>query len=170
MKFCETPLIAEEIPLDERQKVLIGEISTECLRLWYALNVMAAFFAAAFMLTGLFPIGETYAAAVIAIYWGITFLCLSVYDVKAAAKGVLTSFMGVKLNDRGINSSIFLFAFAIVILIVDYKTGSGILSQFTAGGIICLVLMFIVGIIYDIIHFCSCRKNKRVNEQMMRED
>lgn len=170
MKFTDIPFIAEEIPLDERQKAIIGEISTDCIRLWYVLNAMATFFAAAFMLTGLFPIGETYAAAVIAVYWGITFFCLSVYDIKSAAKGVLTPLMGLKLNNQGILFSVFMYLFAIYLVIMDYRTGSGILSQFTAGGIICLVLMFIVGIIYDIIHFCSCRKNQRVNEQMMRED
>lgn len=63
MKFSNTNLITEEVKLDERQKAIIGEISTDCIRLWYTLNFTVTMFAAVFVLSSMIPVGRTFVMA-----------------------------------------------------------------------------------------------------------
>ncbi|MDE5991958.1 MAG: hypothetical protein K2G87_02795 [Oscillospiraceae bacterium] len=171
MKFSNTNLITEEVTLDERQKALIGEISTDCIRLWYTLNFTVTIFAAVFALalSGIITVGRTYVLAVLALYFVITFLCLSVFNVKAAAKGVLTEFMGVKLNGRGRAVTIFTYVFAMIYMVRDYMTGGRYFVYLGIDGIIFFGVLVIIGIIYDIILLYCRKKNKAVNEESEEE-
>ena len=170
MKFSNTNLIAEEVKLDERQKAIIGEISTECIRLWYVLNMMATLFGAAFWLADLLPAGKVCVIAVFIVYYAITFLCLSVFDIRTAAKGVMTQFMGVKMNSRGIIWTIVMNAVCIFIIVSEYLAGSNFFDFLDAAGIVYFALMFVIGIVYDVIHLYCCKKNKAVIDEMLKEE
>lgn len=69
MIISNANLITEEVKLDERQKSIIGEISTDCIRLWYTLNMTVTLFAAVFVLalSGIITVGRTYVIAVLII-------------------------------------------------------------------------------------------------------
>lgn len=165
MKFSNTNLITEEVKLDERQKAIIGEISTDCIRLWYTLNFTVTIFAAVFVLSSMIPVGRTFVMAVLAVYFAITFLCLSVFNIKSAAKGVLTEFMGVKLNGRGIGAMVLTYIVGIGMLVREYMAGNSFISHFGTEGIIFFGIVFAVGIVYDIILLYCRKKNKSVNEE-----
>ncbi|MDE6762416.1 MAG: hypothetical protein K2J73_01900 [Oscillospiraceae bacterium] len=169
MKISNTNLITEEVKLDERQKAIIGEISTGCIRLWYALNITVTMFAAIFALSGVITIGRIFVMAVLAIYFAITFLCLSVFNIKSAAKGVLTEFMGVKLNGRGIGATFLIYAAAMVIIVREYMAGNSFFSHFGMAGIIFFGIVLAVGIVYNIILLYCRKKNKSVNEESEEE-
>lgn len=169
MKFSNTNLITEEVKLDERQKALIGEISTDCIRLWYALNITVTMFAAALGLSGVITVGRAFVMAVLALYFAITFLCLSVYNIKAASKGVLTEFMGVKLNGRGRAVTILTYVLAMIIMVRDYMTGSSYFMYLGIDGIIFFGVLALIGILYDIILLYCRKKNKAVNEESEEE-
>lgn len=171
MKFSNTNLITEEVKLDERQKAIIGEISTDCIRLWYALNITVTMFAAMFAigLSGMITVGRAFVMAVLAIYFAIMFLCLSVYNIKAASKGVLTEFMGVKPNGRGRAVTIFMYVFSMIYIGYDYMTGGSYFMHLGIDGIIFFGVLFIIGIIYNIILLHCRKKNKAVNEESEEE-
>lgn len=169
MKISNKNLITEEVKIDERQKAIIGEISTDCIRLWYALNFMFTMLAAAFALSNVITVGRTFVLAVIAVYLAITFLCLSVFNIKSAAKGVLTEFMGVKLNGRGIVSMVLVYIVTIGMIVREYMAGNSFVSYFGTEGIIFLGIIFAVGIVYNIIMLFCRRKNKSVNEDIGEE-
>lgn len=169
MKISNTNLITEEIKLDERQKSIIGEISTDCIRLWYALNIMFTFFAAVFALSGVITVGRTFVMAVLAVYFAITFLCLSVFNIKTAAKGVLTEFMGTKLNGRGIGAMAIMYIVSMGIIVREYMAGNSFISHFGTEGIVFFGVIVAVGIVYNIITLFCRRKNKAVNEESEEE-
>lgn len=170
MKFSNTNFITEEVKLDERQKAIIGEISTDCIRLWYVLNMMTTVFMAVFTLADIFPVGKVYVIAVFAVYYAIMFLCLSVFDIRTAAKGVMTQFMGVKMNSKGIIWTIVMYAACIFIIVREYLAGSNFFAFLDAAGIAWFVLMFVIGIVYNVIHLFCCKKNKTVIDEMLKEE
>ncbi len=169
MKISNANLIAEEVKLDERQKSIIGEICTDCIRLWYVLNTMFTLFAALFVLSGVITVSRTFVMAVLAVYFAITFMCLSVVNIKTSAKGVLTEFMGVKLNGRGIGVMVITYITAIGIIVREYMAGNSFISFLGTEGIVFFGIITAVGIVYNIITFFCSRKNKAVNEESEEE-
>ena len=124
----------------------------------------------AFWLTDLLPAGKVCVIAVFVVYYAITFLCLSVFDIRTAAKGVLTQFMGVKMNSRGIIATIVMNAVCIFIIVSEYLAGSNFFDFLDAAGIVYFALMFVIGIVYDVIHLYCCKKNKAVIDEMLKEE
>lgn len=169
MKISNTNLIAEEVKLDERQKSIIGEISTDCIRLWYVLNTMFTLFASVFALSGVVTVGRTFVMVILAVYFAITFLCLAVVNIKTAAKGVLTEFMGVKLNGRGIGVMVITYIVSIGMIVREYMAGNSFISYLGTEGIVFYGITFAVGIVYNIITLFCRRKNKAVNEEIEEE-
>lgn len=168
MKFSSSNRFFEEIRFDERQKVIRGEIAHQCMQLWYVLNIMFTFAAAAFCLIDFVP--ALPAMAVITGYFCITFFCLSVYSFKSAKKGVLASFTGVKMTKKGNVLIIACFAYCIFILITTSANGTGILHSLTAVDRALYIAWLAVGIIFDIANLICIKINDNVVKAQLEED
>ena len=166
MKFANTNAFLEEEKLDERQNAIRGEIAHECMQLWYVLSIMFTLigFASAFIFSGM-PV-----MVFVLINFIITFLCLGIYNVKLAEKGVLTSFTGVKPTGAGQKTTYLLTAGCIIMMIVDNIGGTGLLSKLSAVEIICFVMLFAVGIVYDIVWRFCVKKNMAVTAEQLDEE
>lgn len=166
MKFANTNAFLEEEKLDERQNAIRGEIAHECMQLWYVLSIMFTMIG----FSGAFIFSEMPVMVLVLINFIITFLCLGIYNVKLAEKGVLTSFTGVKNTSAGKKTTYLLTAGCIVMIIFDIVGGKGLLSMLSAVEIGCFIMMFAVGIVYDIVyHFCE-KKNKAVTEEQLNDE
>ena len=166
MKFANTNAFLEEEKLDERQNAIRGEIAHECMQLWYVISIMFTMIGFA----GSFIFSEMPVMVLVLINFIITFLCLGIYNVKLAEKGVLTSFTGVKNTSAGKKTTYLLTAGCIIMIIFDNIDGTGLLSKLSAVEIGCFIMMFAVGIVYDIVyHFCE-KKNRAVTAEQLDDE
>lgn len=168
MKFANPNAFMEEEKLDERQNALRGEIAHECMQLWYVLNVLFTIISLTTVLIDFIP--ALPAAVFIVGYFIITFLCLSIYNFKSAQKGILASFTGFKFTRKGNIGSIVLCIFCIGVTIAEHAKGTGVLTGLSTIELGSVILMFLAGIIFDIVSILCVKKNKAViNEQFEEE-
>lgn len=94
----------EPVFVDEMQKAVSNELEHRSLRLWYALNSIA-------MWVTMVMIGssENPPAAIpkelrvmLLIQYGIMYFCLTLYNLRAADKGVLDSFSPFQKGNNGL--------------------------------------------------------------------
>ncbi|MBQ8780144.1 MAG: hypothetical protein IJZ72_00515 [Oscillospiraceae bacterium] len=166
MKFANANAFLEEEKLDERQNAIRGEIAHECMQLWYVLSIMFTMlgFAGAFV----FP--EISVMVFIAVNYMITFLCLGIYNVKLAEKGVLTSFTGVKPTASGKKTTYLCMVCCMAVIIFDNIGKTGLLSRLSAVEIGCFIMMFAVGIVYDIVYRFCVKKNTAVTAEQLDDE
>lgn len=166
----------DEVETDEMQKSLSYELEHKSLWLWYILNSFAMFFSL-FIFVGT----ENPAWAVppsvqilLLVQYGIMYFCLSLYNIRAAKKGVLESFSryqhgmsGLKYAVGGLNLIIPMCPIVnfIMLNVMDrsgYENVRTYLPFFTA--------WLIMSTVYEFVSYYCVVHNKKVRDSLAADD
>lgn len=93
----------EPVFVDEMQRAVSNELEHRSLRLWYVLNSLIMFFTYLIFMDGE-NFHDTIPKAVqnmFLMYFGAMYFCLSLYNLRAAYKGVLDSFSPFQKGSSG---------------------------------------------------------------------
>ena len=118
----------EPVVVDEMQKAVSFELEHKSLRLWYVLNSIA-------MIVTMFIFVGTEDPAwaippsiqiMLLVHYGIMYFCLSLYNLRAADKGVLDSFSPFQKGESGLLNLLgFLNLYIPMNPIITYIFGKG---------------------------------------------
>lgn len=102
----------EQVVADEMQKTLSFELEHKSLWLWYILNSFAMFFTM-FIFIGTEDNVPPSIQIMLLINYGIMYFCLSLYNIRAAQKGVLDSFSQYQKGTNGLKYTVAALNFTI---------------------------------------------------------
>lgn len=97
----------EPVVADEMQKAVSFELEHRSLRLWYVLNSIAMIFTM-FIFVGTEDPAWTIPPSIqilLLAQYGIMYFCLSLYNIRAADKGVLDSFSPFQKRQQRVNAA-----------------------------------------------------------------
>lgn len=118
----------EPVFADEMQKAVSCELEHRSLRLWYVLNSVAMW-----VTMVIFSSSENPPASIpkelqitLLVQYGIMYFCLSLYNLRAADKGVLDSFSQFQKGNNGLLQLVgFISIFAPTQPLITYFIGKG---------------------------------------------
>lgn len=163
----------ENIVADEMQKTLSFELEHKSLWLWYILNSVAMLLLMLFINSEETRVPPS-VQIIILMQHGIMFFCLSLYNIRAAQKGVLDSFSqyqhgtnGIKCAVGGLNYGVPMVP--IVIFVMDKIMDKNI-SDNAGRDLPFFTAWFIMGLTYEIISLYCVKHNKKVRDSLAVED
>ena len=163
----------EKIVADEMQRALSYELEHRYMRLWYVLYSFTMPFT---ML--IFSASESEPAAVpsvvqrlILIQYGIMYFCLSLYNIRAAKKGVLDSFSQWQKGGKGLMWIVgFLNFYCPMGPLITYFLGKGDNIEIIRSYLIFFIVWFCMAMAYYIIGSYSVYLNKKVRDSLAADD
>lgn len=164
----------EPVVVDEMQKAVSFEIEHKVLRLWYILNTFIMFFTYLIFIDSenFHDVIPKSVQNVFLIYFGAMYFCLSLYNLKAASKGVLDSFSPFQKNGHPFLSIIgFANFYTPIHPIITYffaknYDGKEIIRSYLPFFIVwaCMAAAFYI------IAACSVATNKKVRNSLAADD
>lgn len=158
----------EKVVADEMQKAVSFELEHKSLWLWYILNSFAMFFTM-FIFIGTEDNVPPSVQIMLLIHYGIMYFCLSLYNIRAADKGVLDSFSPFQKGNSGLMQ---LLGFANLYIptspIISYffgKSDDGVTAYFAFYSIWCCMAW-----LFYIIATYSVWKNKKIRDSIAADD
>lgn len=152
----------EKIIDDEMQRSLSYELEHKTLWLWYVLNSITMW-AAYFIFIGMEETVPPAMQLLVTVYYGVMLFSLSLYNIKAADKGVLNSFSRYQKGLKGGKYLIGLFNLVFPIsgfvISVSGKT-EGNAGEYKAY----FIIVFLMAAAYEIISSYCVNKNKKVRD------
>lgn len=154
----------EKIVSDEMQRTLSFELEHKYMRLWYVLISFTM------PLTGLIFVAEerSISAAVqmlILTQYGIMYLCVSLYNYKAAEKGVLDSFSEWQKGGRGLMYFVGYLNWSIPIVgLVVIQSSSN--KEFLQAYMPFFCIWLVMAMTYYALSTYSVWKNKKVRDSL----
>ncbi|MDE5741202.1 MAG: hypothetical protein K2H90_01990 [Oscillospiraceae bacterium] len=163
----------ERIFADEMQKTLSYELEHKSLWLWYVLNSLAMFFSIFIFVCTEDPewaIPPSIQILLLAQY-GIMYFCLSLYNIRAARKGVMNSFSLWQKGGKGLLWFVgFTNVFAPMNFIITYLMGKGYNREQQKAYLPFFTVWFCMSMAYYIISSCCVYKNKKVRDSLAADD
>lgn len=163
----------DKVEADEMQRVLSCELEHKSLWLWYILNSVAMLLLMVFISSEETQVPPSVQVIILAQH-GIMFFCLSLYNIRAAKKGVLESFSqyqhgmsGLKYAVGGLNYMVPLVP--IVIFVMDKIMDKNI-SDNSGRDLPFFIVWFIIGLAYEIISWYCVKQNKKVRDSLAADD
>lgn len=163
----------DKVEDDEMQRSLSFEFEHKSLWLWYILNSIAMFLLMVFISSEETQVPPS-VQIIILIQHGIMFFCLSLYNIRAAQKGVLDSFSqyqhgtnGIKFAVGGLNYTVPLIP--IVIFFMEKITDKNI-SENAGRDLLFFTAWFIMGLAYEVISLHCVKWNKKVRDSLAADE
>lgn len=158
---------------DEMQKALSYELEHKSLWLWYILNSIAMLLLMVFISSEETQVPPSVQIIILAQH-GIMFLCLSLYNIRAAKKGVLDSFSQYQHGMNGLKYAVGGFNYAvplvpIVIFVMDKIMDKNI-SENSGRDLPFFIVWFIMGFAYEIISWHCVKHNQKVRDSLAADD
>ena len=168
----------EMVVADEMQKTLSFELEHKSLRLWYIFNSLIMFYMAL-----IFSDTENFHEAVpksaqnvFLMYLGAMYFCLSLYNIRAAKKGVLDSFSQWQKGNMKEGGKPFMIligymnAFLPFMQILNYIDNDNGKREILAPYMTFFIIWFIMAIVWYGIGAYSVALNKKVRESLAADE
>ena len=166
----------EQVVADEMQKTLSFELEHKSLWLWYILNSFSMFFAMFIFIGTEDPAGAVPPSIqiLLLVQYGIMYFCLSLYNIRAAQKGVLDSFSryqkgtnGLKYTVAALNLTIPMTpVMSVIITKLLHKSGYENMGKYLTF----FIVWFCMSYIYECISWYCVRHNKKVRDSIAADD
>ena len=158
---------------DEMQRALSYDLEHKSLWLWYILNSIAMLFLMVFISSEETKVPPSVQVIILAQHC-IMFLCLSLYNIRAAKKGVLDSFSQYQHGMNGLKYAVGGFNYVvplvpIVIFVMDKIMDKNI-SENSGRDLPFFIVWFIMGLAYEIISWYCVKQNKKVRDSLAADD
>lgn len=166
----------EQVVADEMQKTLSFELEHKSLWLWYILNSFSMFFVM-FIFIGT----EDPAWAVppsiqilLLVQYGIMYFCLSLYNIRAAQKGVLDSFSRYQKGTNGLKYAVAALnltipmtpVMSVIITKLLHKSGYENMSKYLTF----FIVWFCMSYIYECISWYCVKHNQKVRDSLAADE
>lgn len=163
----------DKVEADEMQKTLSFELEHKSLWLWYILNSVAMLLLMLFINSEETRVPPS-VQIIILMQHGIMFFCLSLYNIRAAQKGVLDSFSQYQHGMNGIKYAVGGLSYGvpmvpIVIFVMDKIMDKNI-SENAGRDLPFFTAWFIMGLAYEIISLHCVKHNKKVRDSLAVDD
>lgn len=163
----------EPVVVDEMQKAVSFELEHRSLRLWYVLNSIAMW-----VTMVVFACSDSPAAipnplqVMLLIHYGIMYFCLSLYNLRAADKGVLDSFSPFQKGSNGglLYLVSFINIFAPTQPIITYLMEKGDNVEVIRSYLTFFIVWACMAWLYYIIASYSVYLNKKVRDSIAADD
>ena len=163
----------EPVVVDEMQKAVSFELEHKSLRLWYVLNSIAMI-VTMFIFVGTEDPEWAIPPSIqimLLVHYGIMYFCLSLYNLRAADKGVLDSFSPFQKGERGFQQLLgFLNMYIPMNPIVTYLLNKGDDKERIRAYLPFFIVWFCMSIAYYIIGSYSVYLNKKVRDSLAADD
>lgn len=163
----------EKVEADEMQKAVSFELEHKSLRLWYVLNSIAM------IVTMFIFVGTEHPEwaipssiqIMLLVHYGIMYFCLSLYNLRAADKGVLDSFSPFQKGEGGFQHLLgFLNMYIPMNPIMTYLLNKGDDKERIRLYLPFFIVWFCMAMAYYIIGSYSVYLNKKVRDSLAADD
>lgn len=157
----------ENVVADEMQRALSFELEHKYMRLWYVLvSLTMPFTMGIFSSPDCAAIPDSMQIMTL-LQYGIMYFCLSLYNIRAAKKGVLDSFSLWQKGGKGLLWSVgFLNFYCPMNPILKYFIGNEDETEVIRSYMPFCIVWFCMGMAYYIISSYSVWKNKKVRDSL----
>lgn len=163
----------EKVEVDEMQKAVSFELEHKSLRLWYVLNSIAMIFSL-FIFVGTEDPQWAIPPSIqilLLVQYGIMYFCLSLYNLRAADKGVLDSFSPFQKGSSGLLYLVgFLNLFIPMNPIITYFLGKGDSAETVRSYLPFFIAWACMAWVFYIIASYSVYLNKKVRDGIAADD